>query len=160
METFIFNLPNPSLLFLSLRQEKKIEKKAHFTIKCHNLDSTPFLKKNARKGVGSYKRLKMKHHAFIFSLYLSNPSLPNYGYFGEMKEKYGISISTSFISRWFKTIGPFKGNYRKTSRFPPAKYRKKNTRLLKRYLAFASQFDPSRFVFADEKISFYKIWAC
>ena len=126
-------------------------KSAMKAINYHNLDSIPFLKKNARKGVGSYKRLKMKHHAFIFSLYLSNPSLPNYGYCEEMKEKYGISISTSFISRWFKTIGPFKGNYRKTSRFPPAKYSKKNTRLLKRYLAFASQFDPSRFVFADEK---------
>ena len=130
----------------------KIGRKSAFkAIKFHHLDSISFLKKNARKGVDSYKGLKMKHHAFIFSLYLSNPFLPNYWYCEEVKKKYDISIFSSFITRWFNTIGPFKGTYRKTSRFPTSKYSGKNTRLLKRYLAFDNQFNPSRFVFADEK---------
>ena len=93
----------------------------------------------------------MRHHAFIFTLYLSNPALPNYGYCEEVERKFGIILSPTFITRWFRSIGPFKGNFRKTSKFPPAKYSRSNTRLLKRYLAFASLHDPSRFVFADEK---------
>ena len=120
-------------------------------VKYHDLGFIPSLSKTTRKGVGSLKGLKMKHHAFIFSLYLSNPALPNYGYCEEMLKKFGISLSPTFITRWFKSIGPFKGTFRKTSKFPPAKYSRNNLRLLKRYLAFASLYHPSRFVFADEK---------
>ena len=104
------------------------------------------------KGVGVMKGMTMEHHAFIYSLYLDNPSRPNDGYAEELMKEYGIVVSDSFFTRWFKTIGPFKGNYRKTSRFPPAKFSRANGRLFERYTTFMSLFrDPSRFVFADEK---------
>ena len=120
-------------------------------VRYYELGFVPSLQKKVVIGVGSLKGLKMKHHAFIYALYLSNPALPNYGYCEEVERKFGISLSPTFITRWFRSIGPFKGNFRKTSKFPPAKYSRSNTRLLKRYLAFALLFDPSRFVFADEK---------
>ena len=120
-------------------------------IRYFNLGFIPSRQRKNAKGVGSLKGLKMKHHAFIFALYLSNPALPDYGYCEEMEKKFDITLSNTFISRWFKSIGPFKGTYRKTSRFPPAKYSRSNTRVLNRYLSFVLLFDPTRFVFADEK---------
>ena len=126
-------------------------KSADKAISYHRQGFIPSPQKHITKGVGSLKRMKMKHHAFIYTLYLSNPALPNYGYCEEMEKKFGLNLSPSFVTRWFKTIGPFKGTFRKTSKFPPAKYSASNTRLLKRYLSFASLIDPSRFVFADEK---------
>ena len=79
---------------------------------------TPKVRRYA-KGVGVMKGMTMEHHAYIYSLYLDNPSRPNDGYCEELEQEYGITVSPSFMSRWFKTIGPFKGNYRKTSCFPP-----------------------------------------
>ena len=93
----------------------------------------------------------MKHHAFIYALYLPNSALSNYEYHEEMQKKFSICLSNAFITRWFKNIGPFRGNYRKTSRFPLSKYSQLITRLLNRYLAFVCLFHPSRFIFADEK---------
>ena len=107
--------------------------------------------KSILRGVGSLKRFKMKHHVFIYALYLSNPSLPSYGYCVELEKCFVIKVSLSFMNRWYKSIGQFKGNYRKTSRFPPAKYSQKNTHLLKHFMAFAMLFDWSCFVFADKK---------
>ena len=93
----------------------------------HTLGFIPSLQKKTPKGVGSLKGLKMKHHTFIYALYLSNPALPNYGYCKEMQKKFGISLFNGFIRRRFKSIGPFKGNYRKTSCFPSAKFSRSNT---------------------------------
>ena len=57
----------------------------------YELGFIPSFLKNTAKGVGSLKGLKMKHHAFIFALYLSNPALPNYGYCEEI-EKNSASL--------------------------------------------------------------------
>ena len=65
----------------------------------YELGFIPSFLKNTAKGVGSLKGLKMKHHAFIFALYLSNPALPNYGYCEEIEEKFGITLSNTFITR-------------------------------------------------------------
>ena len=90
-------------------------KEVHYS----KLGFIPSYEKNKVVGVGSLRGLKMKHHAFIFALYLSNPALPNYGYCKEVESKFGIILSPTFIIRWFRSIGPFKGNFRKTSKSPP-----------------------------------------
>ena len=95
--------------------------------------------KRAVKGVGVLKGMSMEHHAFIYCLYLDNPSRPNEGYCEELEREYGIRVSISFVTLWFKSIGPFKGNYRKTSRFPPAKFSRSNYRLMRRFLTFMSR---------------------
>ena len=97
-------------------------KSADKAISYHHQGFIPSIQKQTVRGVGSLKRMKMKHHAYIYTLYLSNPALPNYGYCEEMGKKFGLKLSPTFITRWFKTIGPFKGTFRKTSKFPPAKY--------------------------------------
>jgi hypothetical protein len=55
------------------------------------------------------------------------------------------------MSRWFKTIGPFKGTLRLTSKFPPAKDSWESAELVHQYLFFISAVDHRRLVFADEK---------
>ena len=82
----------------------------------------PSLKQgNGRVGVGSMCGFTMEHHLYIYHLYQRNPSRQLLGYVKKIKKKIGITISEGFMSRWFKTIGPFKETLRLTSKFPPAK---------------------------------------
>ena len=82
----------------------------------------PSLKQgNGRVGVGSMCGFTMEHHLYIYHLYQRNPSRQLLGYVKKIKKKFEITISEGFMSRWFKTIGPFKGTLRLTSKFPPAK---------------------------------------
>ena len=53
--------------------------------------------------------------------YLDNDSLPLIGYVEELQRKFGLLTSVSTITRWFKTMGPFKGNLRVTGSFPPGR---------------------------------------
>ena len=94
----------------------------------------------------------MEHHAYIYNLYVRNPRLPCDGYIYYVFRDFGILLSRSTVSRWFKTIGPFKGTMRSTSKFPPAKYSLRNNQLLEDYLGFMMAVqDHTRIVFADEK---------
>ena len=52
---------------------------ANKAIRYFDIGFIPSRQRKNAKGVGSLKGLKMKHHAFIYALYLSNPALPNYG---------------------------------------------------------------------------------
>ena len=82
----------------------------------------PSLKQgNGRVGVGSMCGFTMEHHLYIYHLYQRNPSRQLLGYVKKIKKKFEITISEGFMSRWLKTIGPFKGTLRLTSKFPPAK---------------------------------------
>ena len=105
-----------------------------------------------KKGVGSLKNLGMEHHAFIYELYLRNPSRPADGYICRLCERYGIHVSSSFILSWFHTVGPFKGTMRVTSTFPPDKDSPRVQALLDDYVDFVNSIeDHRRLVFADEK---------
>ena len=73
----------------------------------------PSLKQgNGRVGVGSMCGFTMEHHLYIYHLYQRNPSRQLLGYVKKIKKKIEITISEGFMSRWFKTIGPFKGTLR------------------------------------------------
>ena len=69
-------------------------------------------------GPGSILGLQMEHHAFIYQLYVRNPSKPTAGYVQDLFDRFGVTVSNTTIHRWFMTIGPFKGTMRVTSRFP------------------------------------------
>ena len=108
--------------------------------------------KRTVNSIGVSKGVSVEHHAFIFYLYLDNSSRPSEGYYEELDKVYGIRVAVSFITLWLENIGPFKGNYKKTSRVPPDKFSPKNYRLMQQYLTLVSLFrDPSRSVFADKK---------
>jgi len=107
---------------------------------------------HGRSGVGSMIGLKMRHHAYIYDLYVKNPSCPLHGYVEEIYRRFNILVTNDIIQRWFYTIGPFKGTMRLTSRFPDGRESWFTYRLLKHYLRFiVSVLDHRRLVFADEK---------
>ena len=96
--------------------------------------------------------LTMKHHVFIYQLYVKNPSLPIDGYIAEIYHRFSHIVSHSFMTRTFKTIGSFKGTMRLTSRFPSGRNSAATFLYLKEYLGFVDVIhEHSRLVFADEK---------
>ena len=103
-------------------------------------------------GPGSILGLQMEHHAFIYQLYVRNPSKPTAGYVQDLFDRFGVTVSNTTIHRWFMTIGPFKGTMRVTSRFPGSRNSSTTILQLQRYLDFVVAVDDSsKFVFADEK---------
>ena len=107
---------------------------------------------NMRRGVGSMKDLSGAHHFFIYRCYLRHPERSRASYVRKFHTEFNIELSEIFITRWFKNIGPFKGNLRLTSRFSPNKYSRETRQLLDEYLLFFSQVRKiRRIVFADEK---------
>lgn len=107
---------------------------------------------HGRHGIGSMYDLKMKHHQYIFQLYLEKPSRPRLGYIKKFKKKFNIVLNETFITRWFHTIGPFKGTMHLTSVFPHNKDSLRVAKLLNDYCEFIAEVeDHKRLVFADEK---------
>jgi hypothetical protein len=103
-------------------------------------------------GIGSKKGLSYEHHAYIYKIYSRKPERPRDNYVLKLNKKFGIDVSPMFITKWFQSIGPFKGNLRETSLFPPAKEGKKVQTLKKDYLSFISNVcHHKQIVFADEK---------
>ena len=89
----------------------------------HRMTGEPIRMKRGTvvRGVGSRIGLNPEHHAYLYELYKRKPRRPRDSYVSKIRKRYGINISEMFMSRWFKTIGPFKGNLRETSLFPPSK---------------------------------------
>jgi transposase len=107
-----------------------------------------------KEALGSSYGLTVDHRMILYRLYCDNPSRPLYDYVREFLEVTGIAISTSFMCRWFSSIGPFKGRMRFTSIFPPRKNSIRTLNQLREYLDFAKEFGNHRsWVFADEKPS-------
>ena len=105
-----------------------------------------------QRGVGVRKGLKSEHHAYLYRLYVRKPSRPRDAYVSKLRKRYGVQISVSTMSRWFKTMGPFKGNLRETSLFPPAKDSPRVKYLRTTYLRFICNIrNHKNLVFADEK---------
>ena len=69
-------------------------------------------------GIGCFSGMKIEHHVFIFQVYLNNLSMPNDGYVEELLHHFGVKVSTVTITRWFYTIGAYKGTMRVTPRYP------------------------------------------
>ena len=106
---------------------------------------------HGRNGLGAIKDLSAIHHAFIYECYMKHPERAKLSYTRNFYEQFRIRISETFISQWFKSIGPFKGNMRLTSKFPPAKDSWETSELLHQYLSFISNVKRRNIVFADEK---------
>jgi len=115
----------------------------------------PYLSKSRGRpkgGIGSSFDMTADHHMFIYRLYLELPSRPLEDYCLLFYQATGISVSNMFISRWFNSIGPFKGRMRLTSLFPPKNHSPKNFLLFNEYLDFIERIDDQRrLVFTDEK---------
>ena len=84
-------------------------------------------------GVGSISRMGGEDPAFIYQLYLDNPSLPLEGYAEELERTFGLVIHHTKVQRWFMTIGPFKGTMRVTSVFPDGRNSWQTYRMLRNF---------------------------
>ena len=103
-------------------------------------------------GVGSISGMSMKHHAYMYDLYVANPSRSLDVYVDKLHKAFGVAITCSTMQRWFMTIGPFKGTMRVTSTFPDSRDSWQSCSLLQNYLDFILSIrDHKRLVFADEK---------
>ena len=101
--------------------------------------------------VGILIGFQMKYHAYIYELYLANPSRPIYGYIKDLYRRFGFNISRGTMQSWFRTIGPFKATMWVTSKYPSRWNMYVTYRLLKHYLAFIlSICDHTRLVFTDK----------
>ena len=109
-------------------------------------------KGHGRRGVGSQKRFSSEHHAFMYFLYLNNPSMPLYGYCEEFHKKYNMKLTDSFVKRWFDEVGPFKGTLRVTSSHPTGRYSESTIIRLAEYIELVTSIeDHTTLVFSDEK---------
>jgi hypothetical protein len=89
---------------------------------------------------------------FLLALRSESPGRPNHDYVTQLALYYGTSVSTSFISLWFKTRFDHKGSFRKPNLVPLDKFRQENViRYVEYKLKCALLTDKSRFCFIDEK---------
>lgn len=111
-------------------------------------------KGHGRRGIGTLKELTAKQHYYIYNLFSRKPSRPLQGYKDKLYNKFGLKVSTRFISNWFKEIGPFKKRtMRATSMFPPNKNSREVVARLEAYREFLDSLPSHKnIVFADEKV--------
>ena len=106
---------------------------------------------HGRRGAGSLSGWVPRHDAYMYELYLQNLSRPLTGYAQDLQDTLGFIIINKIISRWFSTIGPFKGTMCVTSSFPSGRNNWSTYWVLCQYLDFIESIeDHKRLVFADE----------
>ena len=93
------------------------------------------------KGVGSLC-LCSKDVDVILYLHHLNPARSNNSYVANLFRLTGAIVSSTFISEFFKNIGPFKGNLRSMNKVPVEKYRLNNILTYNDYLHYISNIPP------------------
>ena len=147
-------LQNNKCTVRQLAKEAKVSRgMAHKAIQYHNEGLRhPPQRETEEKVVGSRLGLELEHHIFIYDLYRTNPKRPREEYCKCMKDRYGMICSPSFITNWFKNVGPYKGTMRIASKFPNARGSNRVQSYKQEYLRMINNIDnPRRLVFIDEK---------
>ena len=102
-------------------------------------------------GVGS-RTLKQEEEVFLLALRTEKPNRPNLDYIRELHGRYGILVTSSFITRWFQKRFNYPSSFRKPNLVPLDKFKTGN---LLRYIDFCKIIDkfPDKTVlnFLDEK---------
>jgi hypothetical protein len=89
---------------------------------------------------------------FLLAIRAEKPVRPNRDYIANLATYYGTSVSSTFISEWFKTRFDHKGSFRKPNLVPLDKFRCENViRFVEYKLKCQLLFDHSKFCFIDEK---------
>ena len=90
------------------------------------------------KGVGC-RCLTNTDVGVLLQLRHLNPARSSISYVRHLRHLTGTLVSTSFISQFFKKIGPFEGNLRVINRVPADKYRPSNIVTYADYLSYVQQ---------------------
>lgn len=105
-----------------------------------------------RFSLGVGECLSVEEDVFLLSLRAEDPGRPNLDYIAHLQEAYGKTVSSQFISNWFKKRFKYSGDFRKPNLVPIDKFRPGN---IKRYLEYRVLLDlyedHTRFNFLDEK---------
>lgn len=102
-------------------------------------------------GVGS-RMLETEHEIFLLSLRCENGARPNSEYVRELYLSYGIIVSITFISEWFRHRFGHRGTFRKPNVIPLDKYRAGNILRYVEYMHIINAIpDHSSLIFVDEK---------
>ena len=104
------------------------------------------------RGPGSLIGLCFEQHRFIYDMYIKNPAATAEQYIVEFYREYDLVLSKTYISRWFHTIGPFRGTLCTNSVFPAAKNTVRVLQKVIEYFEFISTIrNQACLVFANEK---------
>jgi hypothetical protein len=102
------------------------------------------------RGVGSCLTTEME--IFLLALRLEHPERPNIDYIRQLNQFYGRTVSSGFISDWFKNRFPFRGSFRKANLIPLDKFKRGN---IVRFLQYKEKMDllcdHTQWCFLDEK---------
>jgi hypothetical protein len=105
---------------------------------------------NKSRGIGSC--LSTEEDIFLLSLRLEAPQRPNIDYIRQLEQYYGTTVSTGFITNWFKKKFPFPGSFRKANLIPLDKFKQRN---ILRFLQYKKKmdllWDHTKWNFLDEK---------
>jgi hypothetical protein len=88
----------------------------------HVLDPE-LVKSSGKKARGIKSCLTTEMEIFLLALHLEHPERPNVDYIRQLKEFYGKTVSSGFISEWFKKRFPFRGSFRKANLIPLDKFK-------------------------------------
>ena len=102
------------------------------------------------KGVGVFA-LTDVDKCVLLQLRAKNSCRTNNSYVRCLYHLTGTLVSSSFISTFFKHIGPYKGTFRKLNMVPIDKFKPQNIQTYADYLNFISSIPPHLLHFADEK---------
>ena len=105
---------------------------------------------NEGEGVGCLC-ITLEVQGFLLELRTEEPTRSNDSYIAKLLLFSGNIVSSSFISEFFKKVGPYNGGFKKMPTVPIDKYRPSNIRTYADYLNFISTIPPHLVHFGDEK---------
>jgi hypothetical protein len=111
------------------------------------------------RGAGAQK-LSPHEKQILIDLRHDDPSRSNIGYVAMLHQITGTKVSKSFITNFFKEIGPYKAKLRKVPMIPIDKYRPKNIKTYQDYLRYVSDIPIHKIKFGDEKsVKGHELWS-
>lgn len=123
----------------------------------HGKITDPYSNRVARAGLGreGYQfrtELGLEAEIHLLALRTDDPTRTLYNYVDELREEFGINVSTTYLSTWWKNRFLFEGTLRQTSMIPKDKFSPENWL---RYYEFRMHInyikDHTLFNFCDEK---------
>ena len=124
-------------------------KKSGGIIPVEQLKETQWRKRDKRVGCIC---ITLDEQAHLLQLRRDEPTRGNDSYIAALFLTSGTMVSSSFISLFFKKVGPFAGNFRKLPTVPVDKFRPANIKTYADYLNFVSVIPPHLLNFGDEKL--------
>ena len=102
-------------------------------------------------GPGSKLGLTYEHETYILSLLFENPFRRNQDYVDRLFERYGLRVSSSFVTRWFQRRFKRKGRMTAPELVPLDKLKLSNIVKYKEFCSYVMHVASYRLVFVDEK---------